>query len=834
MINWTMLAANSLWIVGLSVLLAAFSYRSYIRSLYKDAARTAGVPGQIQGDVSGSEPYFRLGMVLFVLGQVAVSALSDEAWWRILLWTVLLILLLVEPGVALWHNRARIASQLSRATGRAPGEAVNPTVVADRWKITVVLLAALLQGGIYLFVMPPFQHYDEPSHFEYAWLLANAEEGPITREDRDLTLSRETSAAMLANDFYWNLGRPNLLTDRPFSLGYDQFDNRPLYYRLAAVPLGLFSHLDIDSQLRLARVVSLLFFLLSILAAAGTMSALLPPGHPLRWAIPLSLALLPPFADIMTALNNDAGAFALFTLFLWGSVHMIRRGITPLSASWVILAGLAAFLTKNTALMSLPLIPVAFVMAWWRQQEWGWRWLGLGAGMALLLGFLVTVQGNDARYWYHWDSWGQQTIQTIPSRARTAETTLAASVSRPAMGPVGEFAVSVPLDPAARYHRLLNPLPWPTVEATAGMTVTIGGWFWTDAPLDETSTTGLRVAGPTLLLSRAGTRSFDTISLPITVTNTPTFHAITARLPEDTGVSYYALLGDPGTGTVTEPAHLFLDGAVIALGSYPAEQSPQFADNLGAEGIWGGVPFANLVRNGSASQSWPRIRPQAENLIFRAAQRSPTLILNGLLDWPRNGNLLGRIVPQHLLIGLMGYFAWGHVRLQGDLWLPLYYAVLALALAGTGWWVVRMIQQTFTASKRRRRSSSSSSEKGGEDVPRERTSGEKRSKRRRSHRKKGVVPGVIFLGLSGFLVWTNAVLWVVTNMWIAQFTMPSTRYTFPAALPTVLLTVAGIAALAASNRRVQRWVIVGMVAAFFVLNLVGLHTIVDFYANLPV
>ncbi len=96
------------------------------------------------------------------------------------------------------------------------------------------------------------------------------------------------------------------------------------------------------------------------------------------------------------------------------------------------------------------------------------------------------------------------------------------------------------------------------------------------------------------------------------------------------------------------------------------------------------------------------------------------------------------------------------------------------------------------------------------------------------------MPSVIFLGLSGFLVWTNAVLWVITNMWIAQFTMPSTRYIFPAALPTVLLTVAGISALAASNRRVQRWLIYAIVAAFAVLNVVGLWTIGEFYSNLPV
>ena len=99
---------------------------------------------------------------------------------------------------------------------------------------------------------------------------------------------------------------------------------------------------------------------------------------------------------------------------------------------------------------------------------------------------------------------------------------------------------------------------------------------------------------------------------------------------------------------------------------------------------------------------------------------------------------------------------------------------------------------------------------------------------------EGATPGVVFLGISGFLVWTNAVLWVLTFMWIARFGLPSVRYTFPAALPTVLLTVAGLAALASSNRRVQRWVIYGVVAAFALLNIAALIRISEFYSTLPV
>ena len=815
MIDWTMLAANSLWIVGLSVLLAVFSYRSYLKSIYKPLAKATGQPV----DLSSTDLYFRLGMVLFVLGQVAVSGLSGEAWWRVLLWTVLLGLLLVEPAIALWHNRADLLARLGREDGAE--SVLNPQIVADRWKVAAVLAVALIQGGIYLFALPPWQHYDEPAHVEVAWLLAHTDATSVTVQDRDLTFVREAAASMLANDFYWNLPKPSLLTDQSFGLGFTQFDNRPLYYRLAAIPLRLFSHLDLASQVHLARMVSLLFFLLAIASAAGAMSELVVPGHPLRWAVPLSMAFLPPFADIMTAVNNDAGAFAMFTLFLWGSVRMIRRGISPFLGLWVVGAGILAFIMKNTALMSLPLIPVAFVLAGWRQQNWRWRWLGLGVGVMGVMGLVFSLQGGDARYWYHWDAWGSQTIQSQPSRQRTVATTMQAAIN----APVGDYAVAVTVDPAAKYYRLLNPLPAAAMQEIAGQTVTIGGWFWIDSHLDDP----LTVAGPKLLWSESGTQSFGSNTDPITVTETPTFHAVTVQVPESAAVSYFALFGDPGKATLAEPIQLLVDGAVVALGEYPTDQPPLFENDQAKAGAWGGQAFTNLLRNGSAAQSWLRIRPQLENLIFRAADRSPTLILDGLLDWQRNGRLLSVIIPRHLITGLLGAFAWGHVRLQGDFWLPLYWTILGLSLAGTLWWMGRMGRQGLHKSKRRRRrsTSTSTSDESGE-------SGHERRHSRRGLGVEGAIPGVVFLGLSGFLVWANAVLWVLTFMWVARFGLPSTRYTFPAALPTVLLTVAGISSLASSNRRVQRWVIYGVVLAFAVLNVAALMRIHEFYSTLPV
>ena len=39
--------------------------------------------------------------------------------------------------------------------------------------LIAILLLALVNGLFYVFIVPPWQHYDETNHFEYIWLLAD-------------------------------------------------------------------------------------------------------------------------------------------------------------------------------------------------------------------------------------------------------------------------------------------------------------------------------------------------------------------------------------------------------------------------------------------------------------------------------------------------------------------------------------------------------------------------------------------------------------------------------------------------------------------------------------
>ncbi len=78
MINWVSLAANSLWILGSSVILAAFSYGSWAASEQKQKLRLA-----LRS--SGTWLALHIGAVLICAGLAATS----QPWYEILIWILL-------------------------------------------------------------------------------------------------------------------------------------------------------------------------------------------------------------------------------------------------------------------------------------------------------------------------------------------------------------------------------------------------------------------------------------------------------------------------------------------------------------------------------------------------------------------------------------------------------------------------------------------------------------------------------------------------------------------------------------------------------------------------
>jgi hypothetical protein len=230
-----------------------------------------------------------------------------------------------------------------------------------RWLIPL----ALLHGLIFLALVPPWQHYDEPTHFEYAWLIANHNHIPPSSEV-DQTVRREVADSMYRFRFFAPGWRPNLLAPDGPILGADQRVHPSLYYALVSLPLRLSSDLAVEQQLYLARTIGLGLYVLAVLAAWRMATVVVSDEPLMQLAIPLLLLLTPTFADLMTAVNNDALVnFAATSLFL-GCTLLIRDGPRPAGLALASLALGVALGSKRTAVILIVPYLLALLWSWWR------------------------------------------------------------------------------------------------------------------------------------------------------------------------------------------------------------------------------------------------------------------------------------------------------------------------------------------------------------------------------------------------------------------------------------------------------------------------------------
>jgi len=513
-----------------------------------------------------------------------------------------------------------------------------------RW---VILLLGLVHGFIYLVIIPPWQHYDEPGHFEYVWLIAHSPTWPKAGTV-NTALRRSIAASMLAHNFFYNQpARPDLTAPETPSIGQPQVGAAPLYYVVASLPLRLFHAYDpIESQLYLARGMSLLLFGLTLMLADLLICELTPAGHTLRWLIPVSMALLPSFVDIMTAVNDDVGAVLVFTLFLWATTQLIRRGPT-----WRSLLSIGASIalclgTKTTVLVALPLGLVALGLALVPL-----RWNMARAASLLLGGFILlplVFTWGDAAAWYRMTPQPAATRLILPK------------------APLGHAVLQLETTATVNKAEIRQPLLPKTLTALSGQTATLGAWIWATAPVHI----GLPAIGS----------GYSFLSGVLTVTTAPTFYAFPVHIAPGTTLAQVILLydwqifGDP-------PATVYFSGIVLTEGERPLTEPPIFTNADGLSGIWGGQPFRNLLRNPSAQASWPRIRPWVETLVVRYADAylSPTQLISGVLDWSYTGWLYLASL-RRLVSTFWAVFGWGQVTLPLDYW--VLWLVTALGLFG--------------------------------------------------------------------------------------------------------------------------------------------------------
>jgi hypothetical protein len=251
-----------------------------------------------------------------------------------------------------------------------------------------LLLLTSLRGAVYIAAVPPWMNPDEPTHFEYAALLAKGGSWGVPRGDP--ALQREIILSLDRHRFWEFQGLPRpeplpssfsrtpLLKEVPTQIGRKPF----LYYLLASFPLRLADASSLVFRLYCLRSLSLLFALLTVAVVYATARLLLPADPFFPFTAAAAASLIPQFILAGTSVGPDP----LANLFCAGAVFLAAafaiRGISSARLLAGVAVALLAVLTTYKSLMAVPPLLAGIVWGTFRRRA-GRRWTA--AIFALLL-----------------------------------------------------------------------------------------------------------------------------------------------------------------------------------------------------------------------------------------------------------------------------------------------------------------------------------------------------------------------------------------------------------------------------------------------------------------
>jgi hypothetical protein len=490
----------------------------------------------------------------------------------------------------------------------------------------LMLFFGLLLGTIFIYVVPPWQHYDEPTHFEYAWLIANRNGFPSWGE-YDQPMRREVAASMVEHGFFKGMGfTPNLISStEPVWIGISQAGSSPLYYWVASLPIRILRTSDITFQLIVLRYVSLLFYLVTIAAAYGIAVELTPPKHSLRWLLPTTILLLPGFVDILTAVNDDVGATAFFSLFIWFGIKLINRGFRWFRFVTFVLLAVFCFYTKNTVMIAVILAPIPIIFSFIHGKQRRYVWFASIGGFILLV---ISLFGWGAPANWYRRSLPSYTIRALNQKA-----------------PDGKYVFEFSMSHEFPNAQIMQLLPG---HGEGNSVYTIGAWIWADQAV-TVQTPALQANGGTIVKE-------------VEVNEQPKFFFVSGSI--NTTDSPLKLIVSPTNKQLGKPLTVYYDGLVVVKGTWPEDSSPAFNDSSVDKGVWGNKEFINMVRNPSAEIGRLRFRSWVETIITARYPGNPSLTLGLILD-PTSIYSYYTATIKSLLQTFWAKFGWAHVVLKG-------------------------------------------------------------------------------------------------------------------------------------------------------------------------
>jgi len=473
---------------------------------------------------------------------------------------------------------------------------INQSVLLiKKYPLRTILVLGFVHGLIYVFMIPPWWHHEEPGHFEYVWLVANRDHWP--QQEYDNELRKQIAESMFASG-HGNLFNvsPNSLADDPIDIGGIPGGRKPIYYWLASRPLKLVSEQPILVQLYVVRLTSFVLFLISLWLAWLVMKEVTQKGNPLRWMLPFSLALLPGYLDNMTSVHDDVIGAVVAALFLWLSIRIIKKGFSIfVFAGWVVSIVLC-FYSRDTTVPLIFLAPFVPLFRLFKQKS-----LLIMGTTLLFVGIVVGIQLftiQDASQWFF------TLTGDASNRLQTSKV------------PFGNYAFSFPAGEGVKqYGQSFAPN---FIKPLREKTLTLGVWIWADTPT--------QINLP-ILEYRTPDGVVDSPQMLVQIGTSPAFYTTTYYIPYEAGHTWLSIISPD---SANQTADVYYDGFVLAEGQY-SSSPPEFNDKELYSGTWDGKPFENMIRNPSAEHAWFGVSNIA-NILKARWYIDPALFLQTIQD----------------------------------------------------------------------------------------------------------------------------------------------------------------------------------------------------------
>jgi hypothetical protein len=524
----------------------------------------------------------------------------------------------------------------------------------ERLVVGVLLAVWLAHLFAYVWLVPPWQHYDEPTHFEYAALIRELGRLPLIDEQIP-TLRRAIARSMIESGFYSKRSPPLTppdLDSPTLSIGINERNHPPLYYALVALATAPVRAASINTQLYAARLFSVVLAGLLFVASNLTLRILAGDDRIVRYATLAILALHPAFADIMSSVNSDVLANLVAVLLLLASSWFLQRPNV-----WRLLAGLPmlflAVSVKRVLLFYALILPLAWFLALPSRLK---RWVVLVASVGVL--------GIAA--WLVFQPWQLAAWSATPpeisgySSTRLIQRSQQPEHMREVMPYAGAVAFALETRSGDPPPTLSQHLYSPQLQAVVGKRLTLVAWMRADRRMPLAVQPLVLVDG--IVLSH--TLQLDTSWQRVTQT---------VNVPAQAQVVEVRLAGP------VQPGIIWYDALALVEGNsqLPSPDEPDASFEAGL--LDEGAPL-NLLRNASAEVHMPVL------------PNSLHVLAGGLFDERTLGKLFDRawiaaVYPMQALLlfqGFWGLFGWGERSVSPGWFAPLGLLVLA-SLLGLAW-----------------------------------------------------------------------------------------------------------------------------------------------------